>query len=822
MDGLNASALESAAARATWPERRWKVFLIHHAHTDVGYTAPQARVGRLHADYMRRVLRLLREDPDARFRWTSETFWAVERFLEIAAPGEREELAEHLRAGRIGFSHTYLHFNELASAELVSAGLGRAAAFRDRHALPCETAFSADINGFGWGYAAALRRHGVRNLLTCVHSHHGMYPLQARHTPFYWTPPDGGAPVLVWSAEHYWLGNELGLCPGAVFNYVIQDEFSPPPALADTRALATVRLTRFLRQLETDGYPYAFVPVMVSGLILDNTPPNPAIAAFADAWNARHGDRVELEMTTPDAFFRHLREQPDAIPTHAGDWPDWWSDGSASTPMAVRQFRRAQRLWRQLDAREKRSPGSVDGEPLKAVESDLLHFAEHTWNDSEALNQPWLDVVHQIGGRNKAYAVCALERAEALREALFPDNGVLIEPGRPWRYRAWNAASERYVGPVSLFIEGFEDDGGLFERVAVVDERDGARLSCQLEPVPRGVSLIVWLALEPGEERFIRLETAEASAPASARRDDPRGSDGVLDVTRAEDAGAWEHGLCTPHVLLEWGEGGIGRWHDFGSGADLLDPSRAHAPFTLVHEITPVDDRGVDGARKAMGRNRKGLAVRRSRATPTGVRALEAGPVFARAELSYEVAGAEAASVRLTAYYAAPRVDVEVRLHKQLARAPENVYLALPFAGLDDDATRLWLDKSGAAIRPWVDQLPGTLTDYYAVQGGFALCGERFGLAVAMPDQHLLQLGPLEHRDRLLAGDERLGDLRPAPYAWLMTNFWETNFDASLAGFHEFRYAIAWGEAMAAPQAALAWCRTAFDAVDAHRLRESR
>ena len=71
-----------------------------------------------------------------------------------------------------------------------------------------------------------------------------------------------------------------------------------------------------------------------------------------------------------------------------------------------------------------------------------------------------------------------------------------------------------------------------------------------------------------------------------------------------------------------------------------------------------------------------------------------------------------------------------------------------------------------------------------------------------MPDQHLLQLGPLAHGERLLMGDPRLAADPAFAYAWLMTNYWETNFAADLGGFHEFRYALRWG-----PEVTLATAR---------------
>jgi hypothetical protein len=46
------------------------------------------------------------------------------------------------------------------------------------------------------------------------------------------------------------------------------------------------------------------------------------------------------------------------------------------------------------------------------------------------------------------------------------------------------------------------------------------------------------------------------------------------------------------------------------------------------------------------------------------------------------------------------------------------------------------------------------------------------------------------------------------PYGWLMTNFWETNFDASLGGFHEFRYRVEWGSHLANHTSALQCCQS--------------
>ena len=74
------------------------------------------------------------------------------------------------------------------------------------------------------------------------------------------------------------------------------------------------------------------------------------------------------------------------------------------------------------------------------------------------------------------------------------------------------------------------------------------------------------------------------------------------------------------------------------------------------------------------------------------------------------------------------------------------------------------------------------------------------------------QQQPGQLGERLLAGDPRLDDDPAHPYAWLSNNFWETNFDAELGGFHEFRFAVIAG-------AGLPTLRTAVDGLLCFRLR---
>ncbi len=837
-----------------------KLCVIHHSHTDIGYTDLQSRIGQRHVDFIRQALAIAERTADRRgpafdgFVWTCESFWAIERFLAVAGAAERERFEGAVRAGSIGVSASYLNFNEFIGYDLLLDAFSRARDFGRAIGVDVDSAMTADINGYGWGYAEAMLALGVTNLFSCVHTHHGMYPLGGTQVPFWWETPSGGR-VLVWSGEHYHFGNELGLAPGAAASYLTKDECDAEMIYHDHWGVAELRIPRYIDGLRERGYEVNVIPVMVSGLRTDNGPPSERIADMIERWNTEHEDVCRIEMMTLSGFFASLRaelaERGAQLPIHRGDWPDWWSDGPGGNPTGTRLMREAQRRLRRVRAiRRCAEDDLAGGEPASSgrdVESadrgtvrpdraaertvidDLLLYAEHTFSHSNAMSDPWHALVSSISGRKQAYAAVAHDAVVGLEDAALERLGAAgLAVGVALRYTVINPFKSRFSGLARLPVGHYEfNELGLDRGALVLDAASGEVLRSQMVGVPMGGEYLVRLDLGPGGRREIVVEPVAGSEPCD-------GSSESDHTSRAEDgtapagtgagflAGPGAGVLETGHVRIEWVPGdGIVRWIDRACGADLLRSDRVHGAFTPVYEVTPMHGRGeARGVRAAMGLNRKGENVMRSAGCLIGEETRIDGPVVSSVTLDYGVAGCSLFLLELAAYEDEPRVDVAVRLHKDSVWEPENVYLSLPFTA--GSCEQLWLAKAGAlevgaAVRPRVDQIPGTLTDYYAVDDGFALVSDqvgstgRTGVAVSMPDCHLLQVGPLAFGERLLAGDPRLADDPQHLYAWLMNNFWETNFAASVGGFHEFRFSVRWGSGLGTTAAALSACRAAND-----------
>ena len=242
------------------------VYIVHHSHTDIGYTDLQEQVVALQVDYIRSALRLMQDPANADFRWNCETLFCVEEFFRTATPEEQQQFLDLARDGRLGLSANYLNFTDLLDCGVYGR---RLAQWRERFAaagVTLNTAMCADINGISMGQRDAMLDHGIEFLYTNIHCHHGMYPLRKNQTAYFWENAQGKR-LLVWNGEHYNLGNVLGVRPNAIPNYMTLDRLgNTAPAADDADALAN-NLDAYLTECEENGYPYDFILASVSGEI---------------------------------------------------------------------------------------------------------------------------------------------------------------------------------------------------------------------------------------------------------------------------------------------------------------------------------------------------------------------------------------------------------------------------------------------------------------------------------------------------------------------------------------------------------------------------
>ncbi|KHF35070.1 hypothetical protein CM49_02657 [Paenibacillus sp. P1XP2] len=89
---------------------------------------------------------------------------------------------------------------------------------------------------------------------------------------------------------------------------------------------------------------------------------------------------------------------------------------------------------------------------------------------------------------------------------------------------------------------------------------------------------------------------------------------------------------------------------------------------------------------------------------------------------------------------------------------------------------------------------------------------------IVTPDTPLVQLGSLDYGKRPLH-TQQTEETERHLYVWAMSNYWETNFKATLGGFYEFRYFIDWSKAVGTSEEAIGRCRAMSSGAAVWRVR---
>lgn len=366
--------------------------IIHHSHTDVGYTDMPSVCRDLQVRFLDAALETCMRNPH--FHWTCEATLTVDDWWKGAAPARREQLTKVVQSGQMDVCAMPFNQTPFMNAAQWKQALDWLPTQVQRD-LRISVAMQNDVNGMPRAGAMLLLDRNIRHLLMGINADMGGPPFR-RPSAFFWKMPDGRK-MFVWLGDHYgtaysyfepknWQhgqakGATTTLRPPYAGDHLKVDE--------DSLRAAHAQLTKRLDKLAADGYSYPRLLLSYTNQWrYDNDPPFPPLAPFIDAWN-KLGLQPTLRLTTATQAVKDMEaELGSNVPIHEGEWTDWWANGDASGPREVAASRVAKR---QLDAVF--SP--VWGEPTKRIlrrsaemYKDLCLFDEHTWGANISVSQP--------------------------------------------------------------------------------------------------------------------------------------------------------------------------------------------------------------------------------------------------------------------------------------------------------------------------------------------------------------------------------------------------------------------------------------------------
>jgi len=360
-----------------------EINLIHHAHTDIGYSDIQENVIKIHVADIRNALQLIEKTKnypkESRFKWNIESAWAVENFMNEASAEEKKKFLEAVKNRQIQISATFANIlTGLSTPEEMDWIMDYTQRLTQTYQLPViKTAMMSDVPGMSCSMVPALAKAGVRYFSDGPNYVKGMPDKGDRigHTltalgdkPFWWKSSSGKDSILMWVAAKGY-SSWHGYAQGDVFERGEQQ-------IAD-----------YLNELQQSSYPYSMVQWRYN-VVSDNGPTDSTIARYVKQWNETYDCPKLVLAEATDMFERFEQQYGKVIPVMKGDFTPYWEDGAYSTAKEEAMVRETSEKLTLLQSFAKQTGQTIDSEMLYRAHRGVVMFHEHTWGAYNSISEP--------------------------------------------------------------------------------------------------------------------------------------------------------------------------------------------------------------------------------------------------------------------------------------------------------------------------------------------------------------------------------------------------------------------------------------------------
>lgn len=760
------------------------IYMVHHTHTDIGFTNDQPIFWEMQYRFIDDALRLAeryKDNPhDSRFRWTVETTCGLDAWLKTASSREIDRLIAADKAGLIEVMAMQTNNTPLLNTAQIIESLRPVERMRKDYGLDIRHAMNCDINGQNWTLPDVLLDAGIEGFSMAINHHFGGPP-NPRPSIFLWQTPSGRTlPAL--NGWQYSKLNDFGLASES------DDQFLE-------------WLPKINAYLDSVGYPLTYIMLQGFHIYGDNGSAWGAFADFADRWN-KSGRTPRLVSATPRMFWDRVKENLADLQTVSGDWTDYWNFGciSAARETSVNRTSRS-RLYRAdtlssaLTMLSKSTDQSQADPDIQAVRwSDRTNelyrdnawlmlnlYGEHTWGADTAANEPELEDSRSMDNHKKNLAYTSRAFSLLLERDALADLSHFIPRNDPTELLVFNALPwERTIsGPLPknmLIPRGLGSDQSssrhyLGRMQQPTDfwtgrsEREyNGGMGWLLKPVKVpafGYAVVGWDDLTFMSEAAESEDRAVENERYRLTFNTQKG--GITSLFDKQLDHEWvDASAATPlHGFM----------HE--EVADFETPEPRKRLFNMDWKVSTETDRGWQTGWQA---NRTPPA----RLITHKVYTLSIGTVIEQI-LEHEKIG----KILQRTFLPVEGDQIEFQSEWQMGTTihPEATYLLFPFNIANAQAR---FDIGGVPVRPHLDQIPGCCRDYFTVQGWVDFNNGQHGVTIATPENPMVQLGDFhfghDQSDVALERAMLLG--------WVTNNYWETNFPGAQPGTVTARYSI--------------------------------
>ncbi len=354
-----------------------EILLLHHTHTDIGYTSPQPVIFELHKRYIEKAIELVeinsKNKKTSQFKWNCEVTGITLDWWKNTTNFYRDRFLKFHKKGLIDVAGIKWHMTPLMDHQMLIDNLEPLKILR-KEGMKINYAMDCDINGVPWGMVDALHDFGIKGFSMAINEFYG-HALKPWPSGFYWKSKSGKE-ILAYNGPIY----------GATASAFLRIPFG----VNETKKA----IKNMHKNLKKINYSYDFFMAQITNINHhDNAPPHGEIIPFLKNWN-KDKNNIPIKMVTISEFFERLSLQK-KIPKMSGDWSDWWNFGAGSTPNETRISAEGQRALRRaniLNIFNGNKSNNIRRNNLEeSAKKSLGLYAEHTWGADRSINKPHSD-----------------------------------------------------------------------------------------------------------------------------------------------------------------------------------------------------------------------------------------------------------------------------------------------------------------------------------------------------------------------------------------------------------------------------------------------
>jgi len=484
-------------------------------------------------------------------------------------------------------------------------------------------------------------------------------------------------------------------------------------------------------------YPYD--AVFLHGAVSDNCAMNPQLADVAKAWNERY-EYPKVILSHNTEFYEYVEKQyGDKLPVVRGSGGTYWEDGAGSSAQETALVRNAHERITAAQtmlalARQLKPEIEYPAKEIQSAWRQCLLYDEHTWGAAGSIGAPDSDMTKAQWKIKAQYAVDADKEAKALADGAAKALAGLVK-GR----------GLVVMNPTdAVRTDILEVKGGL-----LADRNNGCRLGERTIRVVREVPA-----------HGLRVE-APADQPAAPAAEELQGTTIESRYYR---------------ITFDPATGGMTSLFDKELNRELLDTA---APYR-ANQYLYVS--GGDGSRiVAGGPVEPKLTVNvPEKAT---LKRLKLGTLGERMIIETSAVQTPKLVSEVTVWNDLKRVDITNRLQKIATYKKEGVYFAFPLAGTKPT---IRYEVPAGVVNANKDMLPGACYEWFTVQHFVEVETADVAVAWATPDAPLVCFQDIFRGRWQSPVEMKNGYL----FAYVMNNYWHTNYKAGQDGDFLFRFAL--------------------------------